>query len=73
MPRQKTKQEHLGSIAVRRAFFITEVMNFPEREARELSGNARGSAPTPPLSYQETGPEDLRRWRKPEKPIETIS
>jgi hypothetical protein len=73
---KKAKRERLGSVAVRRAFSITEMMNLSEREVRKRAGAARGSTSmSPSLPYQETdrlGPDDLKRWQKPEKPVEIL-
>jgi hypothetical protein len=59
-----------------RAFTIREMMQFSKRKVRKRSGLKRGSAPiSKPTSHSETGklgPDDLKRWKKREKPIEII-
>jgi hypothetical protein len=69
MPRKKSKKPS-------RAFTIREMMQFSKREVRKRAGLKRGSNGIErPATYAETGKlgaDDLKRWRKPEKPIEII-
>ena len=63
MPLQKAKRERLGSVAVRRAFSITEAMNCSEPDARERADY---------IVIGRLAPEVLERWSEPKKPIEVI-
>jgi hypothetical protein len=66
------------SRAVLRAFTITEMMRFDARELGRRAGTKRGSAPLVPADPEPDEPTRkyvasvLKRWRKPEKPIEII-
>jgi hypothetical protein len=67
MPRRK-KSEQRSSVLT-----VMEMMRLSKRELRSRKrSNAR---PAEQVSHEETGrlgPDDLKRWRKPEKPIKII-
>jgi hypothetical protein len=65
------------SKAVLRAFTITEMMAFDARGLRRRANAERGSSPLAPIDLEpeptrEYDARGLRRWPKPEKPIEII-
>jgi hypothetical protein len=58
------------------ALTIKEAMRLSKKEVRKRAGLARGSAqiaaPASPVETGKLGADDLKRWRKPEKPVEII-
>jgi hypothetical protein len=70
--KRRTNKQSKGPIT------IIELMRFSSRQLRERAYDKRPvvGRPKADAPYSETGklgPDDLRRWRKPEKPIEIIS
>jgi hypothetical protein len=71
MPRRKKSEQHSSVLTV------MEMMRLSKRQLRDRAFDKRPSVGRPKTEapYSETGklgPDDLRRWKKPEKPIEII-